>query len=54
MWHDYDDLYIYVLYDDLYEGFHLSFRGLHPGFYGDDYVATRLLWTDLWRGHIRA
>ena len=56
MWHDYDDLYIYmyVLYDNLYEGFQLSFIGLHPRFYGDDYVATRSLWTNLWKGSIRA
>ena len=33
-WHDYID--IYVLYDDLYEGFHSEF-------YDDGYVATRPL-----------
>ena len=54
MWHDYAALYINVLYDDSYRGFYLGFTGFHPGFYSDDYVATRPLEIDLWRGCIRA
>ena len=53
-WHDYVDLYIYVLYDDSYEGSYPSFMGFHPGFYDDNYVATRPLWTDLWKDRIWA
>ena len=45
-------IYIYVLYDNSYEGFHPGFTSFHPRFYSDGYVVIRPLWTDLWRGHI--
>ena len=45
-------IYIYVLYDDSYEGFYPGFISFHLGFYGDDYVATRSSWIDLWKGRI--
>ena len=47
-------IYIHVLYDDSHEDFYPGFTGFHPRFYGDDYIATRLLWTNLWRGLIWA
>ena len=31
-------IYIYVLYDDSYEGLHLNFTSFHPGF-------TVMVWT---------
>ena len=46
--------YIHVLYDSSYEGYHPGFMGFHLGFYDDDYVAMRPLWTDLWKGRIWA
>ena len=52
MWHDYIYIYWVPLYDDLY--IYEGFTGFHTGFFGDDYVAMRPLWIDLWKGHIRA
>ena len=49
-------LYIYILSFIWWFilGFLLWFYGLYPIFYGDVYVATRSLWTDLWRSRIWA
>ena len=54
MRYDYVDLYIYmyVLYDDSYKSFNPGYMGFHSRFYGDDYIATKPLWTDLWKGRI--
>ena len=40
-------IYMCVLYDDSYECFYPSFTSFYLGFYDDDYVTTRPLWTDL-------
>ena len=32
MWHDDDDIYVYVLYDDSHKGFHLGFIDFHSCF----------------------
>ena len=55
MWHDYIDIY-YKFYLTIYIRVStLIFFGFSPErFYDDDYVATRPLWTDLWRGRIWA
>ena len=48
-------IYIYVLYDDSYEGFHLGFMmRFPPWFYGDsmDVVLRAPLWTNLHNGRI--
>ena len=48
-------IYIYtLLYMMTYMRVLPYYMGFHPRFYGDDYIATRPLWTDLWRGRIWA
>ena len=49
------NIYIYIcLHDNSYKGFYPNFTSFHSIFYDDDYIATRPLWTDLWRGRIWA
>ena len=62
--YDFDDavrgmmalIYIYIHYFIWWHiwGFLPYFMGFHLRFYGDDYVAMRSLWMDLWRGRIWA
>ena len=47
-------LNVYVMIYIYLRGSYLSFMGPYSGFFGDDFVATRPLWTDLCRGLIWA
>ena len=54
MWHDYIDIYYKFYVTNYIRVSTLVLRFSPVRFYGDNYVATRLLWTDLWRGNIWA
>ena len=62
MWHQYICAFVFY-YEYIYVtsyiyiylwGSYFGFTGLNSGFFGDDFVVTRPLWTDLWRCRIWA